>query len=266
MSKAIRKNPKLAAKMRKKKRKRKIARCRLILVVIVLVIIAKFWRSSANLGEDKIEENNITNKLQTETITPQASNSKDISVSKKESDWNLILVNSSNPIPDKFTVKLKKLKNGYQVDERICSDLEEMFDAARNKGIYPDISSAYRTSDEQQSLYNDKVKEYLGQGLKNVEAERSARTWVALPGTSEHQIGLALDINAENDKCTSDQVYLWLNKNSYKYGFIMRYPPDKSEITGTSYEPWHYRYVGKVAAKALYEKGICLEEYLATLK
>lgn len=89
---------------------------------------------------------------------------------------------------------------------------------------------------------------------------------MAVPGTSEHQLGLALDINAEKGKCTNDELYQWLEKNSYKYGFILRYPTNKVEITGTNYEPWHYRYVGKEAEKEIYARGICLEEYLNTHK
>ena len=97
-----------------------------------------------------------------------------------------------------------------------------------------------------------------------------AGKWVAVPGTSEHQTGLALDIISSSyqvldrdQENTAEQR--WLMENSYKYGFILRYPSDKSEITGINYEPWHYRYVGKEAAKEIYEKGLCLEEYLEYL-
>ena len=92
-------------------------------------------------------------------------------------------------------------------------------------------------------------------------AERTAKEWVALPGTSEHQLGIAVDINADKSMCSNEEVYAWLAENAYKYGFILRYPPEKQEITGTSYEPWHYRYVGVEVAREIYEQGICLEEY-----
>jgi len=187
-------------------------------------------------------------------------------IADNSSDWNLILVNEWNSIPENYAVTLMTLKNNYQVDERIYPDLQEMFDAARSEGIYPLIGEAYRTGDEQQSLYTDKVSAYIAEGYSEKEAEELAQAWVALPGTSEHQLGLALDINAEKDKCTNDEVYVWLNENSYKYGFILRYPSDKVEITGISYEPWHYRYVGKQAAEEIYKQGICLEEYLDSLQ
>lgn len=90
-----------------------------------------------------------------------------------------------------------------------------------------------------------------------------AEQWVAIPGTSEHQIGLAVDISVEDGsgQAASD-VWQWLRENSYKYGFILRYPEDKTDITGISYEPWHYRYVGKETAEEIYRQGVCLEEYL----
>lgn len=95
--------------------------------------------------------------------------------------------------------------------------------------------------------------------------EDLAKEYVALPDTSEHQRGLSVDINADTTSCSSEEVYQWLDDNAYKYGFIKRYPSDKTEITGISNEPWHYRYVGKEAAKTMKEENLCLEEYLEKL-
>jgi len=167
-----------------------------------------------------------------------------------------------NYIPEEYNVTLMTLKNDYQADERIYPDLQEMFDAARNENIYPLIDEAYRTQERQEALFSDKVNAYIAEGYSEEEAHDLAKTWVALPGASEHQLGLALDINAEQDKCTNDAVYLWLQENSYKYGFILRYPSDKFNITGINYEPWHFRYVGREAAKEIYTQELCLEEYL----
>jgi len=119
-----------------------------------------------------------------------------------------------------------------------------------------------RTADQQQKLLRDKINAHISDGYSKSEAETLAQTWVAVPRTSEHQLGLAVDINAEKGKSTNEEVYQWLIKNSYKYGFILRYPANKIEITGTNYEPWHYRYVGKEAAKEMYAQGVCLEEYI----
>ena len=93
-----------------------------------------------------------------------------------------------------------------------------------------------------------------------------AEKYVAIPGTSEHQLGLSVDINADQTKCSSEKVYQWLDENAYKYGFVKRYPEDKTDITGISNEPWHYRYVGTTVAKIMKEENLCLEEYLEKYK
>ena len=176
-------------------------------------------------------------------------------------EWNLIVVNRWNELPEDYSVELTELSNGQKVDSRIYPYLQEMFDAARAEGIYPIVREGYRTAEEQQEILDDKIQTYINQGYSQSRAEKTAKEWVALPGTSEHRLGIALDINADKSKCSNEDVYAWLAENAYKYGFILRYPPGKQEITGTSYEPWHYRYVGVEAAQEIYEQGICLEEY-----
>ncbi len=184
--------------------------------------------------------------------------SHNISVSE---DWNLIVVNQWNELPDDYSLELTVLSNGQKVDSRIYPYLQEMFDAARTKGVYPVVREGYRTAEEQQEILNEKIQIYINQGYSRSRAERTAKEWVALPGASEHQLGIAVDINADKSKSSNDEVYTWLAENAYKYGFILRYPMGKQEITGTSYEPWHYRYVGEEVAREIYERGICLEEY-----
>lgn len=176
-------------------------------------------------------------------------------------EWNLIIVNRWNELPEDYSVELTELSNGQRVDSRIYPYLQEMFDAARAEGIYPVVREGYRTEKEQQEILDDKIQTYINQGYSQSRAERTAKEWVALPGTSEHQLGIAVDINADKSMCSNEEVYAWLAENAYKYGFILRYPSGKQEITGTSYEPWHYRYVGEEAAREIYEQGICVEEY-----
>ena len=176
-------------------------------------------------------------------------------------EWNLIVVNRWNELPEDYSVELTELSNAQKVDSRIYPYLQEMFDAARAEDVYPVVREGYRTAEEQQEILDDKIQSYINQGYSQVKAERTAKEWVALPGTSEHQLGIAVDINADKSKCSNEDVYGWLAENAYKYGFVLRYPPGKQKITGTSYEPWHYRYVGEEAAKEIYERGICLEEY-----
>ena len=182
------------------------------------------------------------------------------------------LVNSDYPmteadVPEVATETVDNT-NGYQVDARIMADLEAMFADARAAGRNPMICSAFRAWDLQVSLYENKIERVMQEeGLSYEDAAVKAATVVAKPGTSEHQVGLALDIVSseyqELDEAqmeTEDQK--WLMENSWKYGFILRYPMDKSEITGIIFEPWHYRYVGKKAAKEITEQNLTLEEYV----
>lgn len=182
--------------------------------------------------------------------------------SEKEEEWRLILVNKEHCIPNDYTVELVELSNGQCVDRRIYPALQEMFDTAREQGVYPVVASGYRTAEKQQSLMDEKIAAYMAEGYTKQEAEEKAEIWVAAVGTSEHQLGIGIDINADGVHSTGSQVYEWLAENSYQFGFIKRYPEDKTEITGIRNEPWHYRYVGKKAAVEMYRSGECLEEYL----
>ena len=181
----------------------------------------------------------------------------------KSTNWELILVNPTHRIPDDCTPELTTLSNGNQVDSRIYPSLQKMFDDARSQGIYPNVGSGYRSKELQQQLYNAEIVTYQNKGLDYENAVATAKKWVAFPGTSEHQTGLAVDIYAAQDSGQDDEtVHNWLAENAYKYGFILRYPEDKTNITNINFEPWHYRYVGTEAAKGIHNKGICLEEYL----
>ena len=184
---------------------------------------------------------------------------------KESGPWNLILVNRWNPIPDGYTVELITLSNGEAVDERIYPALQEMFDQMRADGVYPVVASGYRTGEEQQSIVDERIAQYQAEGYSLQEAKAQTDLWVAAPGTSEHELGLAVDINADGIHSAGYEVYDWLDQNGARYGFIQRYPADKTEITGVSNEPWHYRYVGKEAAAAIQDSGLCLEEYVALL-
>ena len=184
-----------------------------------------------------------------------------------EEDWRLLLVNPWNALPEDYAVELATLANGLQVDERIYDDLSAMLTDCSDAGLEPIVCSAYRTEAKQRQLYANKVARVRASGVPEDQVEAEAARWVARPGTSEHQTGLALDIVAasyqvldEKQEDTAEQK--WLMENSWKYGFILRYPSEKSDITGIGYEPWHYRYVGRAAAAEIHRTGVCLEEYL----
>ena len=187
-------------------------------------------------------------------------------MASEDHGWNLILVNRENYIPADYEVQLTELSNGKKVDSRIYPELQEMFNAARAQGYGLFVREGYRTQEEQQQLMNEKIETYENEGKSKSEAKKLAEQWVAIPGTSEHQLGIAVDINADTTKSSRDDVYNWLEENAHTYGFIKRYPSNKTDITGVINEPWHYRYVGKEAASAIYSQGICLEEYIETLE
>ena len=187
-------------------------------------------------------------------------------VASEDNGWNLILVNRNSYIPDDYKVELTELSNGEKVDSRIYPELQEMFNDARAQGYGLFVREGYRTQEEQQQLLDEKIEAYENEGKSKSEAKKLAEQWVAIPGTSEHQLGIAVDINADTTKSSSDDVYSWLAENAHQYGFIKRYPSDKTDITGVINEPWHYRYVGKEAALEIYSQGMCLEEYIDTLE
>lgn len=179
-----------------------------------------------------------------------------------ENGWNLIMVNDEYHVPQNYAVELTRLDNGERVDTRIYPALQEMFEGAEEDGVYMTVVEGYRTQEDQQELLDEKVAEYQEKVRFEFVARWLAEKWVAVPGTSEHQLGIAVDINADGVNSTGSEVYTWLAEHAYEYGFIQRYPENKTEITGINYEPWHYRYVGEDVALKIYEEDICLEEYI----
>ena len=182
-------------------------------------------------------------------------------------DWQLLFVNPWNEMPEDYEVTLKALPDGQKVDERAYDDLNAMLEACRDAGLRPKICSSYRTQAKQTYLYNNKITRLRNAGYSKAAALEEAGRWVARPGTSEHQLGLALDIvsssyQALTKKQEKTAEQKWLMEHCWEYGFILRYPSDKSEITGIGYEPWHYRYVGREVALDVRESGLCFEEYL----
>lgn len=187
------------------------------------------------------------------------------------SSWNLTLVNAENPLPGDFSVSVRSIA-GYddrQFDARAADALEAMLKDAAAAGQKLYLVSAYRSVTRQTALYERKVNWYLGQGYAAPLAKTQAAKWVAVPGTSEHNLGLAADVVSstwyrDHDDLTGefDQTpeFAWLAAHSAEYGFVLRYPKDKESVTGIGYEPWHYRYVGQQAAAYLTEQGLCLEE------
>lgn len=181
--------------------------------------------------------------------------------------WKLVLVNRNHMVEDGYEPPLAEIENNYYFDARAVDYLKKMLEDGRKAGLDFWICSAYRTIEKQTSLFEQQVRDLKAQGYEESEARTKAATSVAYPGTSEHNLGLAVDIVARDyqildDKQANTDEAKWLKENCWKYGFILRYPTDKMEITGIIFEPWHYRYVGEEVAKEIMERGITLEEYL----
>jgi D-alanyl-D-alanine carboxypeptidase len=181
----------------------------------------------------------------------------------------VILVNPWNYMPEDYTVKIVS-HNGYRVAEECLAPLKAMLAACKKAGYTALVRSSFRTHDDQIYLFENKVKYYMNQGYSREEAEKLTSKVNAIPGTSEHELGLAVDLVDGNnysldESQESTPAQKWLMENCWDYGWILRYPNEKTEVTGIIYEPWHYRYVGKEVAKELQESGLCLEEYLASL-
>jgi D-alanyl-D-alanine carboxypeptidase len=181
-------------------------------------------------------------------------------------DWKLVLVNKQHPIPDDYEFELGTISGSMKCDDRVIAPLLSMLKAAKKDGVNLIVCSPYRDIDRQTMLFDNKVDRYMGGGMSYMDAYNLASQAVTVPGSSEHQIGLAVDIITDNytllDEGFGDTpAGKWLAENSAEYGFILRYPSGKEEITSIEYEPWHFRYVGPDAASVITENKLCLEEF-----
>lgn len=185
-------------------------------------------------------------------------------------DWRLVLVNFDHPIPEDWSVELTMTRYGYEVDARITDAVDELIAAAAKDGVSLIICYGYRTVEQSQQLFEKQINKQLSLGLTREQAVIEARRWVAPPRTSEHHTGLALDIvtpshQVLNHAFADTDAGRWMADHSWEYGFVVRFPEDKQEITGITYEPWHLRYVGGEHAAAMHENNECLEEYVTRL-
>ena len=188
-----------------------------------------------------------------------------------EPDWQLLLVNDWNPLPAGYDdgVTFTTVSGGKQVDSRIIDAVNRMLADASAYDLA--VVSAYRPESEQNTLYWRKVQQYTDKGYSNLEAQKVGGTIVKRPGFSEHNCGLAMDVGGSGDYTleqtfANTPAYTWLMEHCADYGFILRFPEGKEDITGVIYEPWHYRYVGMEAARYIMDNDLCLEEYLAQVK
>lgn len=185
---------------------------------------------------------------------------------EEELPWNLVLVNPTTYMKTGYVPELVTV-NGYKVDTRIADATKQMLADAKKAGLDVIICSAYRSVEQQKQVFSDSMRRRVNSGMRYWEAYLETTRNVAVPGTSEHSLGLALDLIARSyqglDEAQANTAEAkWLAANCHKYGFILRYPSEKSDITGIVFEPWHFRYVGVEHATKIMESGLVLEEYL----
>ena len=202
-----------------------------------------------------------------DSTPPDASSAAPVETIPRD-EWYMVLANRSSVLPGDFTVAATATVGEAVIDARIAEALRQMVNDAAATGVKLKPTNGYRSIARQQELWDARVKTLMEGGLSQADAETKAIDYTSAPGTSDHNTGLGLDIVSE-DHPAKDAGFAetaaaqWLAEHAADYGFILRYPSDKTEATGMDYEPWHYRYVGSEQAHKIKESGLCLEEYLA---
>ena len=264
--------------IRRKIRRMSPAQKRLAMVAMIALLVGCFMGN----GIGKVSEKKRSEKKVQEAVAKvqKKADEKLNSVEKElyalqdqlhdhsvELPWNLVLVNGLHPMEEGYVPELTEIQPGYSVDTRIANALRKMLADAEEEGLHVEICSAYRSVERQEQVFGDSMKERVKSGMSYWKAYEETARNVAIPGTSEHALGLSLDLISNqytelDEKQEETKEAKWLAENCYKYGFILRYPPEKTNITGITYEPWHYRYAGEEHATKIKELGITLEEYL----
>ena len=248
------------------RRKKKKSQVKLVLFLLVLLLIVGTITvlkiasvTSSKEAKQETQETADAAEAQTEEDAEEAEQAKLDKIAEEKSQWYLILVNPWNEIPEDYDIETADIEDGYVADVRIQDALREMLADCREAGYSPMIVSTFRTRETQQYLYDHTAN----------------KADTAVPGHSEHECGLAADIIDSGSAGWSDPLIdeqedmptqIWLMEHCQDYGFILRYPKDKEEITGIIYEPWHYRYVGKEHAANIMSNGLCLEEYIENME
>ena len=243
-----------------------------VTIALISLLVAGMMMTGCGKTANSAEAADGTQAAQLQQQTPKEPEEAEpevppVPVVPEEESWKTVLVNITHPLQEGYVPELRKVDGtSYRFDVRAADALERMLADCRAEGLDPMICSTYRTWEKQTELFEKQVKKQQGFGLPYDQAYEKAKTVVAFPGTSEHQTGLTTDICAKSHQILEDSqadqpAQQWLMANSWKYGFILRYPLGKSEYTKIIWEPWHYRYVGEEVAQYIFENDLCLEEY-----
>ena len=251
-------------------KKRKLNKKKVILVaamfLLLIILIVKAFKDD-EIVETSSDENISQVNTVNENDNNQIQEPPEEKVKKEITDWRLTLANYENILPEDFAVEVAEIADDRQFDVRAIDDLNKMMNDMRKDGISNIwVQSAYRSVERQKELYDRSVKEYLDEGKTQEEAEKLTEEYINKPGASDHNLGLAVDFNNVDNNFEDLKGFKWLQENAENYGFILRYPKDKEDITKISYESWHWRYVGEEHAKKMNELNMCLEEYIEYLQ
>lgn len=257
----------------------------LIITLILFAFVFIVNLPSMKKNNDDSSQTSETTASETMPQTTEATSSTPImvggdsmetTVTTKESmaidnEWALFLINQKNTLPENYSITTEKVYAQYVMDSRCALYMKNMIADAKKNGVNLSVISSYRTIEYQKNLLDKEVQAFKNQGLSDDEAYVKATEGVAVPGQSEHNAGLAADILEEGNYTLSEGFektpeFKWLSEHANEYGFILRYPKGKQDVTGIYYEPWHYRFVGIYHATKIKESGLCLEEYIESLK
>lgn len=233
-------------------------------IVLVIVLFANILKPDK---KEKKKENTATpTNAVTETINPNLELTKEAKEIYEKNKALLILVNKDNPLPEDYSFEQHSLNSGFVIDEQAYIDLYRFTKACNDADFHYNIISAYRDRETQQGVIDRNIQELMDKGLSEEEARAKTYETVQMVGCSEHETGLALDLSDEDifmltEDLETNPTIKWFTDNCYNYGFILRYPKDKVDVTGINYEPWHFRYVGEDAAKFMHEHNLTLEEF-----
>ncbi len=231
---------------------------------------------STDAGQQTDSNNN-------ETAEPENNEGKNNAGSATKADIEailkdpfMLLVNRENKVSSDYQPSdLITFSGNYQLNQTCADALHQLIAAGKEAGYNYTLYSAYRSYSTQYNKYNNKITSYVAAGKTEEEATRLTNQYYAPPGASEHHTGLAADVcipsiinkyGSLHEGYDQTPEFAWFSAHAHEYGFILRYPKGAETITGYSYEPWHYRYVGTRIATEIYNRGITLEEYIADLQ
>lgn len=254
---------------------------------LLLILFAIFCRDK-NYNEIEIIPETTTQETTTEPVTEEPTSTPEESTTLPEEsttkppvewanynptevlnseNWATVLISKKYPLGKTYSPTLAPVIEGSSVtaDTRVADAYKSMYADALKQGFVLTPYSAYCSYSRQQTNYENKVQAFVLQGMTEDEAKANAEKRIEPAGCSENGAGLSVDIVSASAGFASTDEYKWLVNNAHKYGFVLRYPEDKTDITGMIYQPWHWRYVGVEVANEMKSNNLCLEEFLKAI-